>query len=204
MTHDPSLCLVIGRANTCGRDLIALTLEAVAGGVTMVQLREKGAGFGEFLELARALKTALAPVGVPLFINDAVEVARACGAEGVHLGQTDMPVAEARALLGPGVAIGLSVETREQVVAAEALEVDYLGVSPVFATGSKGNVGEPWGLDGLRWIKRHSRHPLVAIGGVTPANASNVFKAGANGIAVISAICAAADPRAAARALLVE
>ena len=201
MKLDPSLCLVVGRDHTCGRDLCALVLEAVAGGVTMVQLREKEANFTEILELARALKAALAPTGVPLFINDSVEIARLSGADGIHLGQSDMPCQEARQILGPGVKIGLSVETRAQALTAETLDVDYLGVSPVFASTSKSDTGAPWGLDGLRWLRDHSRHVLIGIGGIIPGNASQVLHAGAHGIAVISAICAAPSPCAAAQSL---
>ena len=201
MKFDPSVYLVIGRDFTCGRDLPALVAEAVAGGVTMVQLREKEADLRAFLERARVLQATLAPLGVPLLINDNVEVARAVGADGVHLGQSDMPLAHARRILGPEACIGLSVETREQALEAQALEADYLGVSPVFASASKRDTGTPWGLDGLRWLRAHLPHKLVAIGGITVENAGEVMRAGADGVAVISAICAAPSPRAAAAAL---
>lgn len=201
MKFNPSLCLVVGRDHTCGRELVALTLEAVAGGVTMVQLREKEADFAEFLASARALKAALAPTDVPLFINDSVEIARLSGAEGVHLGQSDMPCAHARAILGPQVAIGLSVETRSQALAAETLDIDYLGASPVFATATKTDTGEPWGLDGMRWLRTHTRHLLIGIGGINAENAASVIQSGAHGIAVVSAICAAKEPGAAAQTL---
>ena len=199
--NDLAVYLVIGRDFTCGRELTALVGEAVAGGVTAVQLREKEAGLREFTELARALKAVLAPTRTPLFINDNVEVARLAEAEGVHLGQSDLPVAEARRILGLGVRIGLSVETRAQALEAEALEVDYLGVSPVFASASKTDTGVPWGLDGLRWLRAHSRHRLVAIGGITAENAPEVRRAGADGVAVISAIASAPSPCEAARML---
>lgn len=201
MKFDPSLCLVVGRDHTCGRDLCALVLEAVAGGVTMVQLREKEADFAEFMASARALKAALAPTGVPLFINDSVEITRLSGAQGVHLGQSDMPCAQARQILGPEVGIGLSVETRAQALDAETLDVDYLGASPVFASATKTDTGEPWGLDGMRWLRAHSRHVLIGIGGITSDNAASVVQAGAHGIAVVSAICSASKPRSAAQTL---
>jgi thiamine-phosphate pyrophosphorylase len=201
MKFDPSLCLVVGRDHTCGRELVALTLEAVAGGVTMVQLREKEADSAEFLASARALKAALAPTGVPLFINDSVEIARLSQAEGIHLGQRDMPCAQARAILGTQVAIGLSVETRAQALDAETLDVDYLGASPVFATATKTDTGEPWGLNGMNWLRTHSRHLLIGIGGITSANAASVIQSGAHGLAVVSAICAAKVPCAAAQSL---
>jgi thiamine-phosphate pyrophosphorylase len=201
MSGDLSVYLVIGRDFTRGRELINLVAEAVAGGVTLIQLREKEADLREFTELAQALKCALAPTRTPLFINDAVEVAQIVGAEGVHLGQSDLPVAEARRRLGPLVRIGLSVDTRAQALAAEALEVDYLGVSPVFASASKTDTAEPWGLDGLAWLRAHSRHRLVGIGGIHPANAAEVIRAGADGVAVISAIASDPSPRLAAAEL---
>lgn len=201
MRFDPSVYLVVGRDFTRGRELPGLVAEAVEGGVTMVQLREKEADSREFLELAFLLKRTLAPFGTPLIINDSVEIARCVGSEGVHLGQSDMPVAEARRLLGPDVWIGLSVETRTQAVEAEALAVDYLGVSPVFASASKTDTGTPWGLDGLEWLRAHSRHALVGIGGITPGNAGSVITSGAQGVAVISAICNAPSPRGAAETL---
>lgn len=201
MNHDLSVYLVIGRDFTQGRDLVMLVSQAVAGGVTVVQLREKDLPAREFTDLARALKTALAPTRTPLFINDNVEVARLVGAEGIHLGQSDLPVAEARRLLGPAVRIGLSVESREQALAAEALELDYLGVSPVFPSASKLDTETPWGLDGLAWLRAHSRHRLVGIGGINACNAAQVIRAGADGVAVISAIGSAPSPRDAAREL---
>lgn len=201
MKADLSVYLVIGTEFTGGRDLVALVLEAVAGGVTCVQLREKAADLRAFTALAAALKAALAPTGVPLLINDNVAVARAVGADGVHLGQTDLPCAEARRLLGPAACIGLSVETRAQALAAEALGADYLGVSPVFPSASKTDTAAPWGLDGLRWLRERVRQPLVAIGGITVENAASVMCAGAHGVAVISAIGSAPSPRAAAAAL---
>lgn len=201
MTSDLSVYLVIGQDFTLGRDLLRLVTEAVAGGITLVQLREKEASPREFAELARALKPVLAPTRTPLFINDNVEVAQLVKAEGVHLGQSDLSVPRARELLGPGVRIGLSVETRTQALAAEALDVDYLGVSPIFASPSKTDTGVPWGLDGLAWLRAHSRHRLVAIGGINLGNAGEIIRAGADGLAVISAIASAPDPCQAARAL---
>ncbi len=201
MSRDLSVYLVIGRDFTAGRDLLEVVAEAVAGGVTLVQLREKEANLREFTELARALKTLLAPTRTPLFINDDVTVARSVGAEGIHLGQSDLPVAEARRLLGPAIRIGLSVENRQQALAAEALEVDYLGISPVFPSASKTDTAPPWGLEGLAWARAHSRHRLVGIGGIHQANAAGVIRAGADGVAVISAIASAPSPRQAAEEL---
>jgi thiamine-phosphate pyrophosphorylase len=131
---DLSLYLVTDRPLSGGRDMAWIVREAAAGGVTMVQLREKECSTAEFIALARQLKTALLPLGIPLIINDRVDVALAVDADGVHIGQSDMPYETARALLGKEKIIGLSVETMEEVIAANALDVDYIGISPVYAT----------------------------------------------------------------------
>ncbi len=136
-----------------------------------------------------------------MIINDRVDVALASGADGVHLGQRDLPVREARRLLGRDAIIGLSVETPAQALDAESLDVDYLGVSPIFSTPTKPDAGAPWGLEGLRSLRARTRRVLVAIGGIDASNAESVLAAGADGLAVVSAICASADPEAAARRL---
>jgi thiamine-phosphate pyrophosphorylase len=195
------LYLVTDRGLCAGRPLEAVVAPAVRGGVRCVQLREKDLPTRAFLELACRLKALLAPQGVPLIINDRLDVALASGADGVHVGQEDMPVPELRRFLGPRAIVGLSVETWEDVERAEDLEVDYLGVSPVFATPTKTDTKEPWGLEGLARIRAFSRHPLVAIGGIHPGNAGAVVRAGAEGLAVVSALCSAPDPEAAARDL---
>jgi thiamine-phosphate pyrophosphorylase len=123
----------------------------------------------------------------------------ACGAKGVHIGQEDMPYEIVRKLMGQKAIIGLSVETWEDVVASQKLDVSYIGVSPVFATPTKTDTKDAWGLEGLAKIKAFSRHPLVAIGGINESNVREVVKAGADCVAVVSAICAAPDPEAAAR-----
>lgn len=194
---DLSLYLVTDRA-LVGDALLEVVRAAVRGGVTAVQLRQKDLDTRAFLAEAHALKRLLTPLGVPLIINDRVDIALACGAEGVHLGQSDMPVADARSLL-PHAIIGLSVERMADVQAN--LPVDYLGVSPVFATPTKLDTKTPWGLDGLARLRASTRLPLVAIGGINAENAHSVREAGADGIAVVRAICAAPDPEAAARAL---
>jgi thiamine-phosphate pyrophosphorylase len=163
----------------------------------VVQLREKLSTTAEFVALGRLVQEVLAPFGVPLLINDRVDVALAVGAQGVHLGQEDMRVSDARKLLGPEAIIGLSVETMDQVREAETLDVDYLGVSPVYTTPTKPEAANAWGLDGLGMVKATSRHPLVGIGSIGPHNAAEVIRAGAHGVAVVSAICAELDPQAA-------
>jgi thiamine-phosphate pyrophosphorylase len=187
--------LVTDRTSLSGKSLDDVILLAVKGGAAMVQLREKDVSTRFFIEEARRIKKILAPYTVPLIINDRVDVALAVGADGVHIGQEDMPYPLARKLLGPGAIIGLSVETPEQVEAAEAFDVAYLGVSAIFATPTKTNTRHHWGLDGLRKVRAMSRHPLVAIGGINASNAAEAMQAGADSLAVVSAICSAPDPR---------
>jgi thiamine-phosphate pyrophosphorylase len=198
---DPRLILVTDPVLPGRRPLREIVAAAVRGGVTAVQLRDKSADDGALLALARELRTLLDPSGVALIINDRIDVAAAAGAAGVHLGQSDAPPARARRVLGPSAVIGLSVETREQAEAARDQDVDYLGVSPLFATPTKSDTGAPWGLDGLRDLRGRTERILVAIGGIDAANAFSALDAGADGLAVVSAVCAAADPEAAARAL---
>ena len=195
------LCLVTD-STLCGeRGVLAVVEAAVQGGVSSVQLREKALDTRAFVERARALKAWLAPRGVPLIINDRLDVALACGADGVHVGQSDMAVEDVRRFM-PHALIGLSVESLAQLAAAERAAVDYYGVSPVFATPTKHDAAPALGLEGLRAIRARTRRPLVAIGGIHAGNAAAVIAAGADGLAVVSALCAAADPAQAARALL--
>lgn len=205
---DLGLYLVTDRALCLGRSLLDVVAQAVAGGVSVVQLREKNAHTREFVDLGRALLALLAPYGVPLIINDRLDVALAIGAQGAHLGQSDMPVAEARRLLGPDALIGLSVETMDQLREAESLPpglVDYYGLSPIFQTATKADAGPGWGLAGLGQARAEvdagSKRPLVAIGGIGPENAASVLRCGANALAVVSAICSAGAPDQAAAAL---
>jgi thiamine-phosphate pyrophosphorylase len=184
-----------------GRPLADVVAAAVQGGVSCVQLREKDLGTREFLAQALLLRKLLAPLRVPLVINDRIDIALACGAEGVHLGQSDLPVAEARKLLPPEVFIGWSVESMGDVVQSAALPLDYLGVSPVFTTPTKTDTGRAWGLDGLARVRAATRLPLVAIGGIHAGNARQLLRAGADGLALVSALCAADDPQAAAAGL---
>ncbi len=193
--------LVTDSALCKGRPLTEVVKSAVEGGVSCVQLREKTMGTRDFLDLALAIKQVLLPTRVPLVINDRIDVALACGAEGVHLGQSDMPVTHARQLLPAHVFIGWSVENMDHVQQAAKLPVDYLGVSPVFATPTKTDTAPPWGLEGLRQVRQATTRPLVAIGGIHTGNAASVVQAGADGLAVVSAICAADDPRQAAAQL---
>src|SRR5208283_950588 len=196
------LCLVTDSALANGRSLAGIVAAAVKGGVTLVQLREKTASTRAFIEQARVLKRLLAPLRVPLLINDRIDVALAAGADGAHVGQQDMPVALVRQLLGPAAIIGLSITELGQVRDRDVELADYLGVGPIFAQSTKLDATPPLGLDGLAEVRRATGKPIVAIGGVSAANADAVRSAGADGIAVVSAIMSADDPRAAAAALL--
>lgn len=195
------LYLVTDQGSAAGRTLSDVVSAAVQGGVTCVQLREKHLSTRDFLAQALALKALLRPLRIPLVINDRLDIALACGAEGVHLGQSDMPVLQARRLLPPHVFIGWSVETMDDVVCSASLPVDYLGVSPIHATLTKTDTQPPWGLDGLRQVRAATTLPLVAIGGIHAGNARQIMAAGADGLAVVSALCAADDPCLAAQAL---
>ena len=196
---DPFLYLVTDRALAGLRGVTETVRLALEGGVTLVQLREKTLAREPFVEEARRLKDICHARGVPLIVNDDVAVAREAGADGVHLGQSDASVAQAREALGPDAIIGLSVESVEQARAAAQLDIDYIAASPVFATPTKTDTASPLGLEGVLAIRRLTDKPLVAIGGINSANALEVLQAGADGLAVISAIMAAADPRQAAR-----
>lgn len=201
---DLSLYLVTDRALSHGRATADIVREAVTGGATFVQLREKSCGTREFLEEARAVLDVVRPLGVPLIINDRVDIALAVGAEGVHLGQRDMAIADARRLGPPSWIIGVSAESVEDAICAEKEGADYIGVSPVFATPTKTDTASPLGLEGLRAIRAAVRIPLVAIGGIHAGNAREVIRAGADGLAVVSAIVSADSPREAAEQLRAE
>jgi thiamine-phosphate pyrophosphorylase len=193
--------LVTDRGLAAGRPLEDLVRAAVRGGVTAVQLREKGGPVRDVLELGRSLLAVCRPLGIPLIVNDRADVAFALGADGVHVGRDDLPPPEARRLLGPAAIIGVSVETEAQAADADRQDVDYLGVSPVFTTPTKPEADKAWGIEGLRGLRRRTGRVLVAIGGINEANAAAVVGAGADGLAVVSALCAAADPERTAREL---
>lgn len=205
MSFDPAiwrLCLVTDRPLSRGRSLTDIVAAAVQGGVTMVQLREKDSETREFLEHAHALKALLKPLGVPLIINDRVDIALAVDAEGVHVGQTDMPVEIVRSLIGPGKIIGLSITNATQIVRPDAQAVDYLGIGPLYAQTTKGNASTPLGVAGFGKLRALTQKPVMAIGGLKPDNSAGVLAAGANGLAVVSGIVSADDPQAAAQAFM--
>ncbi len=198
---DYSLYLVTDRTLSLGRSTVEVVRAAIRGGVSCVQLREKGCSTREFMDEARLLKALLAGTGVPLFINDRLDVALAVGADGVHLGQNDLAIADARRLVGDRMIIGISAESVADAIRAEAEGADYIGASPVFTTPTKTDTAPPLGLAGLRAIRRAVQLPLVAIGGINADNAAQVLRAGADGLAVVSAIVSAPCPRTAAAGL---
>jgi len=203
---DLSLYALVDPERANGRALDALAEHVVAGGATLVQLRDKYGDTRRLVDEARAIKQALAAANVPLLINDRVDVALAAEADGVHVGQEDMAVADARRLLGPRAIIGLSVKTVAQAEAAPVDLLDYVAIGGVYATLSKDNPDPPVGTDGFRAIAgvfraRSAKLPIAAIAGIDRRNAADVIAAGADGIAVISALSMTADPTAAAREL---
>lgn len=204
MRPDLSLCLVIdGRPNN-GRPMVETVRHALRGGVTTVQLRDKRASGRELVALAQALLQATEGTGVTVLVNDRLDVALAAGAHGVHLGQSDVDAVSARRIAGPGFTVGLSVSRAEEVAEAGRLPsgtVDYLGVGPVFATGTKPDAAPALGLTGVAGLRAATSLPCVAIGGITERNAPAVRATGVDGLAVVSAICGSARPEAAARAL---
>ncbi len=185
-----------------GRTHLDVAREAAKGGATIIQFREKRKSTREILEIAMALHKLLADKEIPLIINDRLDVALAVGASGVQVGQDDMPLDIARRFLGSERIIGVSARNLEEAVRAARGGADYLGVGPIFATPSKGDAGEPIGLKALSDIKKNVDIPIVAIGGVSPDNMETVIKAGADGVAVISAVALAPDMRKASEDLL--
>ncbi|HCH03033.1 MAG TPA: thiamine phosphate synthase [Vibrio sp.] len=176
--------------------------EAVLGGVTMVQVREKHGDVRAFIERAQAVKDILTGSGVPLIINDRVDVALAIDADGVHLGQSDMPADIARRLIGPDKILGLSIENEQQLAQADTLPIDYIGLSAIFATPTKTNTKNHWGIEGLKKALNTSSLPIVGIGGINQSNIPELMATGVHGLALVSAICHAQDPQSAAKYLL--
>ena len=199
--HDYSLYLVTDRDLSRGRSTVEIVEASIKGGVTCVQLREKSCSTREFIAEARALKRLLQNQNIPLIINDRVDVALATEADGVHLGQDDMILEDARKLLGPAKIIGISAECLEDAIRAETAGADYIGISPVYATPTKTDTAPPLGLAGVKAIRAAVNLPLVGIGGIGPHNGAEVIKSGADGLAVVSAIVSASCPETAARTL---
>ncbi|WP_404325030.1 thiamine phosphate synthase [Cobetia sp. UIB-001] len=204
MSLDLSLYLVTDPALCAQRGLEATVMAAVRGGVSVVQLRDKHASDEEMIAQAIRLKSLLDEYEVPLIINDRIEVALASGADGLHIGQSDGDPVEARRRLGEDALIGLSVQTLEQLKAVDVERIDYLGLGPVHATPTKPDHAAPLGIEGLTQLVRSSPLPTVAIGGISLANAGEVMTSGTDGLAVVSALCSAEDPAAAAQQFLAQ
>ncbi len=203
---DLRLYLVTDRSLAGPRGVVDTVAAAAAGGATLVQVRSPLATGRAFVEETRALGSLLRPLGIRLIVNDRFDVALAAGADGVHVGQNDIDPRDVRQAIGPDRILGLSVGTPAEWEASRDMlgVVDYLGAGTVFATATKSDTGPAIGLDGLKLIVSRSPLPVVAIGGIDLGNAADCIAAGADGIAVVSAIMAAADPAAAAGALLTE
>jgi len=205
---DPRLYALIDPEQCGGHEPVALAKAVVEGGATVLQLRDKKSTSRAMIKRAREIMGALAASGVPVLINDRVDVALASGAAGVHLGQEDMPAEIARRLLGEEAIIGITVRGEEEARAAPVDHADYVGVGGVFSTVSKENPTTPIGLAGLTRLAallraRRPDIPIVAIAGIDAGNAAGIIAAGADGVAVISALARANDPKAAARELRV-
>jgi len=184
-----------------GRSHLEVAQAAIEGGASIIQFREKEMTTKELVETARRLKELTNQNGVPFIVNDRLDVALAVEADGVHVGQDDMPAALARQLIGPHKILGVSASTVEEALQAEKDGADYVSASPVFTTPTKPDAPPPTGLEGLRAIVEAVNLPVIAIGGINEENAAEVMEAGAQGVAVISAVVSAPDIAAAARRL---
>lgn len=200
--RDWRVYLVTDSNETGGRPLVDVLAQALAGGIGAVQVRERGLPAGELLALALQLRELTLRYDAALLINDRIDVALACGADGVHLPASSFSIADARALMGANRLVGVSAHSVADVIAANAAGADFLVFGPVYETPSKRSYGPPAGLANLREAARASELPVLAIGGITPSRVSEVLQAGAAGVALIRAILGAADPEVAARQLV--
>jgi thiamine-phosphate diphosphorylase len=198
---DPTLYVILDRSAARERDLGGLLESVITGGARIVQLREKAWPSGRLLPLAERLRARCRAAGVTFIVNDRVDLALAVGADGVHLGQDDLPARAARPLLRPGMILGRSTHSVEQARAAVAEGADYIAVGSMFPTATKPDF-ELVGPDLIRKLRPEVPVPLIGIGGITPANVAEVVGAGADGVAVISAVCGADDPAEATRRFL--
>ena len=198
---DLSVYLVLDPKLCAPRGMVETARAAVAGGATMVQLRDKTASTADMIATGRALQAVLEGTGARLIVNDDVEAAVALSADGLHVGQGDAAADRVRARIGPEMILGLSVETAAAAEAVDAARVDYVGVGPVFATPTKPDHSPPVGFGGLTQLVSAVPVPAVAIGGLNASHAAAVVAAGADGMAVVSAICSAADPGTAAQTI---
>lgn len=199
---DWKLCLIADVDAAAGRNVPSLVKQAVEAGVTLVQLRAKKLETRQFLSLALEISAILKTKNIPFIVNDRVDIALSCGANGVHLGQNDLPLPFARKILGIDKLIGITVNTVEEAIEAEAGGADYLGAGPVFFTPTKKELRPLLGLEGLKAIREKVKMPVLAIGSISPENAGEAMACGVNGIAVISAILGATDIRKATQEII--
>ena len=195
------LYVITDEASAGGLTHTEIAVRAIAGGADVIQLRDKAAGGRELCQIGRALRTITKETGTLFIVNDRLDVALACGADGVHLGQDDIRVGVARQIAPPGFIIGVSVGTVDEAIRGEQDGADYLAISPVFSTASKNDAGPGRGLDVLREIRRNVSVPVIAIGGINMDNVHEVIAAGADGVAVISAVVGNRNIISAAREL---
>ncbi|KGM94548.1 thiamine-phosphate synthase [Clostridium novyi A str. 4552] len=188
MAVDYKLYLITDRSFLNGRSLAECVEDAIKSGVTLVQVREKNISTRDFYNIAKEVQEVTTKYNVPLLINDRIDIALAINADGVHLGQSDMPIELARKILGKDKIIGISAGNVEEAIEAEKAGADYVGLGAVFFTGTKKDIDEPIGLAGLKEITDNITIPSVAIGGINKENAKSVLETGVNGISVISAI----------------
>lgn len=194
-TVDYALMYVTDERITNDEQFLSILEASLVGGTTIVQLREKKLHSKQFYERALAVKDLCTKYQTPLIINDRIDIALAINADGVHIGQKDLPVHVARELLGNNKIIGWSVSNEEQAIEANDLEVDYIGLSPIFSTNTKTkDLDTPLGIDGLKKLKKISNKPIVCIGGIDEKNTASIIQNGADGIAVVSAISQANNP----------
>jgi len=198
---DPRLYVILDRAAARGRDLLTILDATLAGGCRLVQLREKEWPSGRLLPMAERLRDRCRAAGATFVVNDRLDLALALGADGVHLGQDDLPPAAARPLLRPGMILGLSTHSLEQARAAQAAGADYVAVGSMFPTGTKPDF-QLVGPELIGKLRGEIGVPLIGIGGITHDNVTQVIRAGADGVAVISAVCGAPNPEAATRRFL--
>lgn len=199
---DYKLTLVTHKNNISFDEYLQFITICAQAGVTAVQLREKNLSFNALITLGRQLQSVLKPFNIPLIINDNIDLALELDADGIHLGQSDGSPCDARERLGPQKIIGVSIDSLQNLESANELPIDYVGIGSIFPTQTKSNVKTIWGITGLHQLAPLSKHPIIAIGGINESNASNVFQAGAHGIAVIGAIHQARDPATTIKKLL--
>lgn len=209
MTRDSrryTLYLVMGSQDCRGRDPVWVLEQAIAGGITLFQFREKGSSLTlrETVALGERLRNLCRKHAIPFIVNDRADLALVLDADGLHVGQEDLPVREARRLIGPERILGVSAETVKEAKQAVRDGADYLGVGPMYVTSTKPDAGEPIGPQAIAGMRKHlpPSVPIVGIGGIDAAGAADVIRAGADGVAVISAIAGSPDPRRAAEELL--